>query len=248
MIPIGDIVANSVLPADRRIVAITTADGVGLKGELALPTWCDPIATLVLVHPLTTEGGSMESHLFRKMSWRLPALAGLAVLRFNMRGAGSGQAASGGSFDHCRAEGLDLGAVLTWTRQQDLPEPWLVGWSFGTDVVLKFGDRDPVAGAVLLSPPLRFADDDDLRRWGRSGRQLVVMVPEFDDYLRPDAAAERFAAVPQAQLIPVAGAGHLWVGERHVREVLGEVVRVVAPAAHPLATQWDGPMQRWSDL
>jgi len=143
---------------------------------------------------------------------------------------------------------LDLGAVLTWTIQRDLPEPWLVGWSFGTDVVVKFGDRDPVAGAVLLSPPLRFADDDDLRRWGRSGRNLVVMVPEFDDYLRPDAAAERFAAVPQAQLIPVAGAGHLWVGERYVREVLGEVVRVVAPAAHPLATQWDGPMQRWSDL
>ena len=120
--------------------------------------------------------------------------------------------------------------------------------SNGTDVILKYGDRDPVEGAILLSPPVRFAEDSDLRRWAESGRRMVVVVPEFDDYLRPDAAKERFSAVPQAELIPVAGAGHLWVGERAVREVLDEIARVVTPAAYPLATEWDGPVERWSDL
>ena len=74
------------------------------------------------------------------------------------------------------------------------------------------------------------------------------MVPEFDDYLRPDAAADRFSPVPQAQLVPVDDAGHLWIGERHVQAVLGEIATVVTPAASPLPTEWDGPMERWNDL
>ena len=102
MTPIG---SNSVLPAKRSDFSVTAADGVRLSGELALPDWTDPVATLVCVHPLTTEGGSMESHLYRKMSWRLPALAGLAVVRFNLRGAGTGERRSGGEFDACQAEG-----------------------------------------------------------------------------------------------------------------------------------------------
>ncbi len=240
--------ANSVLPALRERFHVTTADGLTLHGELALPDWCEPVATLICVHPLTTEGGSMESHLYRKISWRLPALTGLAVVRFNMRGAGAGANASEGAFDECRGEGLDLGAVLAWTQRRELPQPWLVGWSFGTDVVLRFGDRDPVEGAFLLSPPLRFTDESDLARWAASGRRLIVMVPEHDDYLRPEAAAARFAAVPQAQLVTADDAGHLWIGERHVQKVLGEIATVVTPAASPLPNEWDGPMERWSDL
>lgn len=245
MTPIG---ANSVLPATRSDIAITAADGVELRGEVALPEWTDPIATIICVHPLTTEGGSMESHLFRKMSWRLPALAGVAVVRFNMRGAGVGDRRSGGEFDECRAEGLDLGAVVSWAGSNGLPDPWLVGWSFGTDVVLSHGDRDPVAGGILLSPPLRYADAPAMARWAASGRPLTVLVPEFDDYLRPAAAEESFAVIPQADVRAVAEAGHLWVGERFVRIVLNEIVAVVAPAAHPLPTEWSGSMTRWRDL
>lgn len=240
--------SNSVLPARRTPIALQAADGVSLKGELAVPEWCDPVATLVCVHPLTTHGGSMESHLFRKMSWRLPALAGLAVLRFNMRGAGAGPNQSEGEFTSGRGEGLDLGAALERVRRDHLAQPWLVGWSFGTDVVLRFGDRNPVAGAILLSPPLRFSDDSDLARWRASGRSLTVIVPEFDDYLRPAEAAERFAVVPQADVIAVPEAEHLLVGERFVRIVLNEIVRVVTPGAYPLPTELSGPMTRWSDL
>lgn len=240
--------SNSVLPAVREDLLLRTSDGVTLRAELALPEWTDPVATLICVHPLTTHGGSMESHLFRKMSWRLPAMAGLAVLRFNMRGAGTGPSRSGGSFDSCHGEGLDLGAVLSDVTARGLPEPWLVGWSFGTDVVLKFGDRSPVRGAILLSPPLRFADGDDLAHWALTRRPLTVLVPEYDDYLRPDEAEQRFAAVPQANVKGVAEAGHLWVGERFVRIVLNEIVRTVAPAAYPLPTDWSGLMTRWSDL
>ena len=45
-----------------------------------------PVATLLWLHPLPTQGGMMDSHILRKASYRLPALADLAVLRFNTRG------------------------------------------------------------------------------------------------------------------------------------------------------------------
>jgi uncharacterized protein len=66
----------------------------------------------------------------------------------------------------------------------------------------------------------------------------VALVPEFDDYLRPDEARARFARVPQAEVVGVDGAKHLWVGERYVSIVLNQIVRRVNPAAFPLPTEW----------
>ena len=72
-------------------------------------------------------------------------------------------------------------------------------------------------------------------RWHGSGKRLVVLVPELDDYLRPAEAAERFAVVPEARLVAVEGAKHLWVGENQVRRVLDEIVRGrCAPDRAPL--------------
>ena len=66
----------------------------------------------------------------------------------------------------------------------------------------------------------------------------MVLVPELDDYLRPEQARARFARVPQAEVIAVDRAKHLWVGEPYVRIVLNEIVRRVNPAAWPLPTEW----------
>src|SRR6187402_2296767 len=79
----------TVLPAVREDVELHTADGVTLVGELARPSDAAPVATLVTLHPLPTHGGYMDSHVYRKAAWRLPALAHLAVLRFNTRGTAS---------------------------------------------------------------------------------------------------------------------------------------------------------------
>jgi alpha/beta superfamily hydrolase len=190
----------------------------------------------------------MDSHLFRKAAWRLPALAGVAVLRFNTRGTTSPAGTSEGVFDSGEGEGHDLVAAVLESAHRGLPDPWLVGWSFGTDVVLKHGDTDPVLGAVLISPPLRFSVDADLDRWAASGRPLTCLVPELDDYLRPDEARVRFARVPQAEVVGVEGAKHLWVGEKYVRIVHDALVERMVPGAAPLDHDWDGPMERWTDL
>lgn len=242
------IVANSVLPARREPITFFTSDGLGLVGELALPESAPPAATIVTVHPLPTHGGMMDSHVLRKMAWRLPALADIAVLRFNTRGTTSAAGTSEGAFDEARGEGRDLAAALAEVERRGLPAPWLVGWSFGTDVVLRHGNVDPVVGAILLSPPLRFSTDEDIAAWALPGRPLVCLVPELDDYLRPDEARRRFAVAPQADVRGIGDARHLWVGERAVRTVLDEVVGVVLPDRAPLPIDWSGPMERWSDV
>jgi alpha/beta superfamily hydrolase len=240
------IAANSVLPALREPLSLTTADGLQLVAELAMPLAAAPVATLVCLHPLPTHGGMMDSHLFRKAAWRLPALADIAVLRFNTRGTTSAAGTSQGRFDAGTAEGLDLAAAVD--RVADLPNIWLVGWSFGTDVVLRHGLVPGVRGAILLSPPLRYATPADLDHWARDGRPMVVMVPEFDEYLPPAEAGPQFARIPQAQVIPVAGAKHLWVGERATRTVLNQIVSTATGRPTELPSAWNGPMSKWSDV
>jgi hypothetical protein len=227
-----------VLPARRSPITLRTSDGLRLIGELALPEHRDPVATLVCLHPLPTHGGMMDSHVLRKASFRLPALADLAVLRFNTRGTSSEQGTSEGAFDDGEAERHDVAAAIGYATAQNLPRLWLVGWSFGTELALKWGIGPDVEGAILLSPALHRAADADLDRWAVSGKPLTVLVPELDDYLRPDDARRRFARVPQADLIAVDRAKHLWVGEPYVRIVLTEIVRRVNPAALPLPTEW----------
>lgn len=226
------------LPARREDIELHTADGLTLVGELALPLERDPVATIVCLHPLPTAGGFMDSHIIRKAAARLPAIADLAVLRFNFRGVHSPRGRSQGAFGDGIDERHDLAAAMELVRERALPSPWLVGWSFGTEVALTWGLEHPIVGAILLSPPLKRTSDEQLAAWRGSGRRLVAVVPEFDDYLRPEEARERFAIVPETELVPIADGKHLWVGEVQTRRVLTEIVRAVNPAALPLLTEW----------
>ena len=234
--------ANSVLPARREAITLQTADGLDLVGELARPLEGTPVATLVCLHPLPTHGGMMDSHIYRKAAFRLPALAGVAVLRFNTRGTSSMQGTSQGTFDNAHGEAHDVRAAIEYAEFHDLPDIWLVGWSFGTDLALMHGNDPAVRGVILLSPPLRFATDEHLVAWKESAKPMTALVPEYDDYLRPAQARERFAVVPQAEVVGVDGAKHLWVGD--AEKVLDEIVARVVPAVDvPLPREWDGAME-----
>ncbi len=229
---------GSLLPARRENIELLTPDGLTLVGELSLPAERDPVATLICLHPLPTAGGFMDSHIIRKAAARLPALADLAVLRFNFRGVSSPRGRSEGEFGHGDAEGFDLDAAVALAEDRALPNRWLLGWSFGTEVALKHGLEHDVIGAILLSPPLHRTSEDELEAWAGSGKRLVVVVPELDDYLRPAEAEERFAVVPERELVAVEGGKHLWVGENQTYRVLTEIVERLNPAALPLPTSW----------
>ena len=222
------------LPATREEISFVTSDGLTLVGELALPVTNPPVATLITFHPLPTHGGFMDSHIFRKIANRLPALADLAVIRFNTRGTTSPRGTSEGSFGEGVTERADLEAAVAFASSRRLPNLWLLGWSFGTELVLKYGHNKPVLGGILLSPPLHRTGQDELNLWANNGKRLVAIIPEFDDYLQPPEAAERFSVIPQLELVAVEGGKHLWVGESATKTVLNEIVRVVNPQKYPL--------------
>ena len=222
------------LPSVREEIVLRTEDGLNLVGELATPIAGAVVATLVTLHPLPTAGGFMDSHILRKAANRLPALAGVAVLRFNTRGTQSPRGVSDGSFGEGVTERHDVDAAVQFAEARGLPNIWLVGWSFGTELALKYGADKNIRGVILLSPPLHRTSDEELAVWANNSKRVIALVPELDDYLVPDQAAERFKPIPQLELIGVDGAKHLWVGEVATKRVLDEIVCAVNPSAYPL--------------
>ena len=233
-----EIRASTELPAIREDIELHTADGQVLVGELALPVGIEPIATLVTLHPLPTHGGFMDSHLYRKAANRLPELLGVGVLRFNTRGTESPRGKSSGTFDGGVSEELDVAAAVEFAQSRGLKNLWLVGWSFGTELAIKYGPNHQVEGAILLSPPLHRATDADLLRWVDFAKPLHALVPELDDYLQPDEAAIRFGIVPQAKVYAFDGEKHLWVGENATRRVLNQIADILLPGFGQLPTSY----------
>ena len=222
------------LPANRRSITITTADGLNLIGEVATPVG-NRAASILCLHPLPTAGGMMDSQVYKKAANRLPAMAGIEIIRFNTRGTTSEAGTSAGSFGEGVTERFDVEAAIEFSfKELGAQTLWVMGWSFGTDLALKFA-RDPrIAGLILLSPPLRTSEPSDLEFWAKDGRPIIALIPEFDDYLQPEAAAQAFKVIPQIELINVDEAKHLWVGEPAVYRVLSEITRVIAPEKLPL--------------
>jgi alpha/beta superfamily hydrolase len=228
---------STVLPAIRTPFKLQTADGQSLIGEVSAPIE-NPTSAILCFHPNPTGGGMMDSHIYKKAAFRLPAMAGITVIRFNTRGTTSDAGTSTGTYGDGISEKYDVQASIDYCFDiLKLKEVWIVGWSFGTEIALAHA-RDPrIAGLILLSPPLQKVSESDLIFWASDGRSITALVPEHDDYLKPDQARERFAVIPQINLIAVDGAKHLWVGEPSVNRVLTEITKIVAPHRLPLPTE-----------
>jgi uncharacterized protein len=227
---------SSVFEAVRTPFHLRTEDGIDLIGEVAAPIGSSKGAILCL-HPLPTAGGMMDSHVYKKAANRLPAMAGITVVRFNTRGTTSEAGSSTGEFDNGKSERFDVEAMLRYCFDDlKLENVWVTGWSFGTDLALQHAKDSRHKGLILLSPPLRTTTNEQLEYWNTDPRPITALVPEFDDYLQPEAARERFAIVPKLKIIAVDEAKHLWLGEPSVHRVLSEITSIVTgvPTSLPL--------------
>jgi alpha/beta superfamily hydrolase len=230
---------STVLPATRTPISFRTADGLTLIGEVAAPTNGDRSLGLLCLHPLPTHGGMMDSHIYKKAANRLPDMAGITVIRFNTRGTSSEQGTSEGQFGSGITEKNDVIAAINYCFDVvGIRNLWITGWSFGTDLALKYARDSRIKGLILLSPPLRFSDAEDLDFWAHDQRPIIALVPEFDDYLQPAQAREKFATISQIRIIEVKDGKHLWVGEPFVYRVLSEIVSAMNPSRLPLPTEF----------
>jgi alpha/beta superfamily hydrolase len=227
---------SSVFEAIRTPFHVLTEDGVDLIGEVAAPIGASKGGILCL-HPLPTAGGMMDSHVFKKAANRLPAMAGITVVRFNTRGTTSEAGSSTGDFDNGVSERFDVEAMLRYCFDTlKIENLWVTGWSFGTDLALQHAKDPRHKGLILLSPPLRTTTDSQLQYWNTDPRPITAFVPELDDFLQPDSARKRFAVVPALKVVAVADARHLWIGEPSVNRVLSEITSIVTgvPTTLPL--------------
>ena len=225
---------STILPALRAPITIKTSDGLNLIGEVATPEG-EISGSLLMLHPNPSGGGMMDSHIYKKAANRLPAMAGIQIIRFNTRGTTSEAGSSDGQFDQGISEKLDVLAAINYCFDElKVKDLYLIGWSFGTEIALKYAHDNRIKELILLSPPMLATNDEDLAFWKEDGRPITALIPEHDDYLKPEAAKIRFSKVGNIKQINVDGAKHLWVGEPMVYLVLSEIVKVIAPSRLPL--------------
>ena len=228
---------STILPALRAPITIKTSDGLNLIGEVATPKG-EISGSLLMLHPNPSGGGMMDSHIYKKAANRLPAMAGIQIIRFNTRGTTSEAGSSDGQFDQGISEKLDVLAAIDYCFDKlQVKDLYVIGWSFGTELALKYAHDRRIKELILLSPPMIATSDEDLEFWKEDGRPITALIPEHDDYLKPEAAMLRFSEVGNIKQINVDGAKHLWVGEPMVYLVLSEIVKVIAPSRLPLPTQ-----------
>jgi alpha/beta superfamily hydrolase len=188
-------------------VALASADGLDLEGELALPAGDALWAGAVLAHPHPQFGGNMRSIVPGTLFAGLPP-EGVAALRFNFRGVGRSAGTYGGGVD----EALDVVAALD--RLVDAVGPSvpviLAGWSFGADVSLSVGDQR-LAGWFAAAPPLRTVEPSAMAA-ATDPRPKLLAVPERDQYRRPESARQVVATWPNCRVEVVPGADHYFVG------------------------------------
>ena len=105
--------------------------------------------SVVLCHPLSTEGGSMHNKVVTMAARSLREL-GATTVRFNFRSVGE----SAGHFDHGNGERDDLLAVVAWVKQQRPDDAlWLAGFSFGAYVSLSAANAVQPGALISIAPP-----------------------------------------------------------------------------------------------
>ena len=133
---------------------------------------------------------------------------------------------------------FDVEAMVKYCLDElKLENLWVVGWSFGTELTLKYARDSRIKGIILLSPPMMYTTVEELTFWAEDGRPVIAIVPEHDEYLSPAAAKEKFAAIPQIEIIEGVNMKHLWLGEPSVQFVHDQIINKVAPEKYPLPTE-----------
>ena len=199
-----------------------------------------PVATLVCLHPLPTGGGFMDSHILRKAAARLPALADIAVLRFNFRGVTSPRGTRGSiRRRHARGDGP--------RRGHGPRHPARTPASVARRLVVRHGGRAAATDCSFRSTApscsRRRSSGQRMPNSPRGRAAASGWSPSSPSWTitcgRPKRASGS-RVVPEADLVEVEGGKHLWVGEHQTARVLNEIVAAgESRRTHRCPPTWD---------
>ena len=194
--------------------------GLSFEGVVAQPDATGgPWPGVVICHPHPQHGGSMDNNVVLALALGL-AEEGFVTLRFNFRGVGGSQGEHAqGELEYQEALGaLDL--IKAWPDTRG--KTGLIGYSFGSGVILRHEELQKEADALtLVSPALRYITDTPLK----AGKKPALIVTGDRDRLVESEKLEEelasFSQVPECQVFD--GVDHFWYG--HEGRLVPEVAR-----------------------
>ena len=167
-----------------------------------------PPLAAVVCHPHPLFGGTLHNKVIYQTAKTLDSL-GLAVLRFNFRGAGM----SAGTHDRGRGERGDVAAALDFLATDFPDTPLLVaGFSFGCWVGLRVGCEDTrVTELIGLGAPVNNVDFSCLNACEKPKLFVHGENDEFGDVAK---AEKMVASLPgKNQFVMVSGVDHFFAGK-----------------------------------
>ena len=206
----------------------------GPAGRLQAILWkptssaAPPVAALVC-HPHPLFRGTMHNKVVYQAAKSLDAL-GLAVLRFNFRGAGL----SAGTHDQGRGELGDVRAALDFLAVEFPDVPLLlVGFSFGCWVGLRVGCADArVVELIGLGTPVNTTDFSYLES---CEKPKLFVHGSNDEHGAIEKVEALVASLPgENRLVVVEGADHFFAGKL---DQLDRAVTTWLAERHPQLTR-----------
>src|ERR1700687_5577151 len=192
-----------------------------------------PPLAAVVCHPHPLFGGTMHNKVVYQTAKTLHRF-GLPVLRFNFRGAGSGE----GTNDEGRGEQGDVSAALDFLAGEYPGAPLLLaGFSFGSWVGIRVGCQDArVSELIGLGLPVGdLIGDRGFFYLDACDKLKLLVTGEFDQYGPPGklkAVVEKFPphVKQRTSVAIISGADHFFAG--HLPD-LDRTIATWLKAQHP---------------
>ena len=204
----------------------------GPAGKLEAVLWTPPLATpgiaALVCHPHPVFGGTMHNKVVFQAAKALDSL-GVAVLRFNFRGAGLSE----GVYDKGRGEVDDARAALRFLAAEFAAAPLLVaGFSFGCWVGLRAGCEDArVEKLIGIGAPV---NDSDFSYLAKCAKPKLFVHGSNDEHGDVKKVRQMVAELPgENEMVVVEGVDHFFTGKV---DELGNAIRGwLEPAMHNVA-------------
>ena len=186
------------------------------------PTGATPAIAALVCHPHPLFGGTMHNKVVFQAAKALDAL-GVAVLRFNFRGAGLSE----GVHDRGKGELDDVRAALDYLAKEFPKTPQLLaGFSFGCWVGLRVGCEDArVEKLIGIGAPV---DNSDFSYLQKCAKAKLFVHGANDQHGDVNKVRNMVAALPgENQLLVVDGVDHFFTGR------IEELGKAISEWLHP---------------